>query len=282
MKTQNAVNPSLRRGFTLIELLVVIAIIAILAAMLLPALSRAKSKAQQIHCVSNIKQLTLAGLMYVNDTGGFISYSDPTLPNTLWMGSLINYYSKVDVVRICPSTRLRVPLPATSTAGACDTAWSWYDNGTGSPARSPKTYTGSYAINGWLYKLASGETDWRGMGQQYYFRRESAVQKPVMTPFFVDSQWVDLWPWETDQPATDLYNAGGFANPPAINRCTIPRHGGKSASQAPRSYPINQPLPGAVNLGFTDGHVESSKLDNLWSYYWHLNYQPPAKRPGLP
>lgn len=90
MKNSATINPPRSRartarfsGFTLIELLVVIAIIAILAALLLPALAAAKRKAQRITCVNNLRQLTLAWIIYPDDNGGNLTLNYSTTGGTL-------------------------------------------------------------------------------------------------------------------------------------------------------------------------------------------------------
>ncbi len=89
-----------RKGFTLIELLVVIAIIAILAAMLLPALSKAREKARQAVCMNNLKQIGLAFLMYAEDYDNYYAFDDFDIPNkrptSTWASKLIPYLYKGD------------------------------------------------------------------------------------------------------------------------------------------------------------------------------------------
>jgi prepilin-type N-terminal cleavage/methylation domain-containing protein/prepilin-type processing-associated H-X9-DG protein len=76
-------------------------------------------------------------------------------------------------------------------------------------------------------------------------------------------------------PCTDLYN-GSLQT--GMTRCTIARHSSIAAS-APRNFDISQRLPGSVNIGMADGHVAPANLEELWKYYWHLDWNPPALRP---
>ena len=275
---QNAIKNWRRRsifdfnfgGFTLIELLVVIAIIAILAALLLPALARAKGKAKDIQCIGNLKQLALADSMYVDD----FQTSFPHLSGVdLWMADLISYHGQVNAIRACPlatNPTTQTLSSALYTYGAGDQMWNWSPYGT--------VYQGSYGFNGWLYGGTYSVTDTLGEPESWKYNKMSAVPTPTTTPLFADSVWIDGWPRENGGPAKDLYlgNAGGSSE---IARFTVARHSVISPAGAPRSITSGSQLVGAINVAFVDGHASMVKLLNIYTLDWHANWTPPATIP---
>jgi prepilin-type N-terminal cleavage/methylation domain-containing protein/prepilin-type processing-associated H-X9-DG protein len=249
------------RGFTLIELLVVIAIIAVLAAMLLPALSSAKQKGQQISCISNLKQMNLAYTMYVQDTGSMLDYNSV---NVLWMKTLIDYQARVAEVRLCPVARFRDAAPASSTAGTASAPWYW---GT-SP--DPIYRSGAYSINGWLYKYPGGGIDvWvDSSNAPRFFQKDNRIRRPVETPTFFDAVWPDTWPRSSQAVPNNLDLATGGSGG-GWERLLISRHPLK-----PGRTVSGQPIAGKINMGFADGHAENFQLQRIKSVMWHVDYRP--------
>ena len=114
----------MKRGFTLIELLVVIAIIAILAAILFPVFAKAREKARQTSCLSNLKQLSLGMLQYAQDYDEMMPRANNVVPansytfldgttvsasvNMLWMYQIVPYIKNAQVFT-CPSNSFRYP-----------------------------------------------------------------------------------------------------------------------------------------------------------------------------
>ncbi|HTV39652.1 MAG TPA: prepilin-type N-terminal cleavage/methylation domain-containing protein [Candidatus Sulfotelmatobacter sp.] len=273
------------RGFTLIELLVVIAIIGILAAILLPVLEGAKLRAQQVECLNNIRQLTVGSKIYYDENQVWIG---PINGNALqsqgdWMYAMLQQYQNRNVL-VCPTAPFSNPNNVQQLYGKADSAWNWTVDA---------NYNSSYAKNDWLAQSPSNSLGNAAANPQNLYTRESAVRNPSMAPVFMDSVWINLDPLVNDAPPNNLYNPAGVTSTSGgslsegMQRVCITRHWGRSPGAAPQLVTaqvgaggtVTWNLPGNICMGFVDSHVEVVKIQNLWTYYWSLNWVPRSQPP---
>ncbi len=256
-----------QRGFTLIELLVVIAIIALLMAILMPALQRVRKQAKTVICQSNLKQWGTIFAMYTEDNNGF--FPRRKSGSGRWINVLYDYYYRDAKIRCCPmATKIKVPVYPNSVSNGLeiggDAFTSWGKIGvTGSrPAGEyePAGTWGSYGINHWLYVAA--EDPLYGQAAKDYWGTVN-VKGSGNIPLFLD-----CWFW-----------CGGPENddtPPAWDGHRILGH-----TESMNRFCINRHQQG-INGVFLDYSVRKVWLKELWHVKWGRNFDINAPVPHWP
>lgn len=230
MKEAILPRPVRSPGFTLIELLVVIAIIAVLASMLLPALSKAKESGRKAKCLNNLRNMGLALLMYAEDNNGLI----PRGNDPLWWrvlspnlgGRTTNDYAKVQIY-LCPSYPNKKQLIC-----YVDNAWTF---------SSPRDTVGSEVIG---------------------LTRITKFQRPVDTIYFADNE-AGSW-----RPViTDLGSSGSIEMNDVWSPVHLPYAPGGKVVNSQRRVALARHGRGP-NLLFFDGHAAWKRAEQITVDDW--------------
>jgi len=238
-----------RKAFTLIELLVVIAIIALLMAILMPGLRRAKELAREVVCKSHLQQWAVCMEMYTGEHDGkFMPGIDENWATGQysWIYTLIPYYKDTDI-RLCPKAKRTIEQGGVLPYTAWDVSKTNPDAFT--LLNEPIFKVGSYGINWWVNDsdLVNGNHDvknkWRRTGQKM----------PSEIPVLMDCGFMLARPEPSDPaPANDgefLWAFGGGMRRVCTNRHT-----------------------GEVNMMFMDWSIRKVRLKELWRLKWHRTF----------
>lgn len=251
------------RAFTLIELLAVIGILIILAALIIPAITRSIDSSKSAGCVSNLRNIGVAFMAYQTDNHWFIPGDDASfsLPQNITWISALRDYCDIDSIRSCP---------AAANPGGSD-----LDNGGGNKWGS-SNHAWSLGAGSWM--LPPGDAGYSSYGMNMWARRNfqetaaaereraslgsTRVENASQIPLIMDARWEGIWPVDTDPiPASGALKNGKMEIPITgsnwrmVDNLAMRRHGK------------------GVNICFFDGSVRHTSLNDLWTLKWNKNYE---------
>jgi prepilin-type N-terminal cleavage/methylation domain-containing protein/prepilin-type processing-associated H-X9-DG protein len=259
-----------RAGFTLIELLVVIAIIAILAAMLLPALAKSKDKARSIHCRSNLRQWTIIWNLYCTDYGKFSDglADDPADPDAArgeWVIVLKRYFDRKPDLLVCPSATAKngnknagaeAPLSDTALDSQAGDHGGWHTMHR-FPAAVKDDVTGgrlysSYGFNVWMYDCT--ELKQNRAVTDYWGSKDN--NRITDVPLMLDSMW-----------------RGGGPSIYQPNKHQRPKFNGEwvNTDKDMMHFAMKRHAKG-INVNFLDGSTRYVPIRKVWSLSWHRTF----------
>ncbi len=249
-----------RRGrFSLVEVLVVVAVAALLVAMLMPKISRARAMARRTNCLANTGRMSLGAQAYMKDYNAFIVLDQKQLNETGdWMKDL-EPYGNNEKLRQCGEASGEASRP-----GTADRPWRWPE-----PTRIT---TGAYGYNGWLYdpvrlelpeknvKKPGNDLDVDNPNRKGFWTKTTVTLKRAQIPVFFDAIWTESLPEPTDT-VVDLYIGSYTGDANQMGRVAIDRHKKQ------------------IDVSFLDGHSETVDIPKLWTLDWNAQWVTPAELP---